>query len=190
MSIRIATDINGVEEKYRKMILKAVVYMESVIDSTEFKTELGRVIAESNELEGELSEWKKSTPELIYVQLLPISLVLRTFYTIRNTVGYGYENSKDIHLNTKFLSRYDIDDLEDLMYIGSNLLHEHGHDCGFSHDHEVTDRRPNSICYILNRAYERAFRQLYLPTKLEPAPVVKVSPWYVRSWSWIKKKLS
>lgn len=184
--MQIAYDLRGVEEKYREVVLAAIKCMEEVIPSEEFMQALIDEIFLSNGLEGELSEWKYSTPELIYKQLLPIKLELRTYYSIKNVIGFGYPNDATIYLNTKYLGRYKVDNLEDLMSIGSNLLHEHSHDCGFEHDFYNTSKRKNSISYLLNRVYERAFREVYNLGNSEP-PRGTYIPWWKRLFNRLRR---
>lgn len=167
---------------YRSLIEKAVVHMEKVLNNELFGEILADEISKSNGLEGELSKWKHASVDEILATLFPITLNLNTYYTRRNVIGYGYPNDKNIYLNTKYLSGYSVDRLLDLMEVGSNLLHEHSHDCGFDHDFKATRRRPNSLSYILNRAYERTFKQL---NNIQDAAVVRYYvPWYKKLLPW------
>lgn len=177
--ITIGINFKSFDLKYREIVLFAILRMEDVINSPIFYEMLEDEISKSNSLEGELSHWKHNTVKEIYEQLFPIVLYLNTYYTINNVIGYGTPKSKDIFINTKYLSTYSIEVKEDLMEIGSNLLHEHSHDCGFDHDFRSTSRRKNSLSYIMNRAYERAYRKFYnLPV---PMPVF-YTPWYKKVW--------
>jgi hypothetical protein len=163
--------------KYRELVESAILHMQYVVASPIFMEILKDEISKSNGLEGELSMWKEALPEEIYEALFPITLYLSTYYSFRNVIGYGTPDTKEIFLNTKYLDNYSMK-LEDLMMIGSNLLHEHSHDCGFDHDFYNTARRRNSLSYILNRAYERAFRKFYGV----PEPIARV-PWWRRIFS-------
>lgn len=179
MKATIGINFEQFDPTYRPMVLMAILRMEDVLSSPIFYNCLAEEIMRSNNLEGELSKWKKASLEEIYNQLFPITLYLNTYYSIRNVIGYGLPGTKNIYLNTKFLAGYSINNTIDLMYIGSNLLHEHSHDCGFDHDFKPTARRENSLSYILNRAYERAYRKYY---KL-PELILKLhTPWYKRLW--------
>jgi hypothetical protein len=163
--------------KYSLLIQEAVKHMQIILYSEYFYKALFDELEMSNNCEGELSEWKNKSANEIFQALFPITLYLNTYYTVRDVIGYGNPGTNKIYLNTKYLDMYNINNLVDLMRIGSNLLHEHSHDCGFSHDFYPTKRRPNSLSYILNRAYETAFRQYYnLP---RPVIVIK-APWYRR----------
>lgn len=171
-------DLSGVLPRYRPLFQAAIEKMPEVIKSPLFLHNLKAEILKSKNLEGELSKWKNASMEEIYQYIVAsdIHLVLHTYYTVKNVIGYGYASTVDIYVNTKYLVNDSLDDLEDLMDIGSNLLHEHGHDMGFDHDFKATRRRPNSICYILNRAYEKTFKQVYgLPEKPQ---IVYVTPWW------------
>jgi hypothetical protein len=189
--IQVTADLKKVDSLYRDLLLAAIKHIPIVLHSQEFLEALKDEFESSNGLEGELSEWKDKTAGQVLAHMLLSDwhLILATYYTWRNTVGFGYPNDPTIYLNTKFLSGDMVDDLEDLCDIGSNLVHEHGHDLGFDHDHAATARRENSICYILNRAYEKAFRKIYKLDELEEEPeVVYVLPWWRRilPWNWRK----
>jgi hypothetical protein len=187
MNMKVNIDINfkKFDNKYRELITLAVLRMEEVLASPIFFEMLSDEIANSRGLEGELSKWKRATVHEIHEALYPIVLNLHTYYTSDNVIGFGYASSKDIYINTKYLSKYTVDDPYDLMEVGSNLLHEHSHDCGFDHDFKATDRRRNSLSYILNRAYERAFKRYYgLSTGARSTVVYKV-PWWRKLWNWL-----
>lgn len=177
MTSTIGLNFINVNPGYRALISYAVEKMEKVLLDPKFLEFLLLEINRSNDLEGELSKWKNATPLQIYMRLFPIDLHLTTYYTLRNVIAYGLANDPVIHLNTKYLDRYDVFNEEHLMLIGSNLLHEDGHDKGFSHDFFDTKRRKNSINYILNRVYERTYRYVYnIPEKVIPVRI----PWYRR----------
>lgn len=173
------------DSKYVEMVTMAVWRMEDVLGSLHFLDALADEISKSNGLEGELSKWKKASPKEIYEHIIisDMTLHLNTYYTASNVIGKGYEGTNQIFINTKYLKTYSINNPEDLMEIGSNLLHEDSHDKGFDHDYKRTKRRENSLSYILNRAYERAFKKIYaLPDSLY------FTPWYskifykIRGW--------
>jgi hypothetical protein len=184
MNSTIGLNFNDFDIKYQRIVTKAVVYLEEVINSQIFKDMLVDEISKSNGLEGELSHWKDAMPLQIYAQLFPIILYLNTYYTWSNVIGYGVDGTNQIYINTKYLSTYHPDDLLDIMEIGSNILHEHSHDCEFAHDYKSTSRRKNSLSYVLNRAYERAFKKFYNLEEPEDE-VVYYTPWYRKVWSWI-----
>lgn len=183
--MKIETTFKNFDNRYRPLVEASIAPMERVIPSVEFFEALQDEISKSNGLEGELSTWKNATVKEIFSNLLPMSLTIDTYYTAKDVIAYGMPDDDEIRLNMKYLEQYSKDSLEDKMYIGSNLLHEHGHNCGFDHDFYATSRRENSLCRILNRSYERAFRKIYGL----PEPVVKYyTPWYkrlalkIRSW--------
>lgn len=180
MRTTIGINFESFDLKYKEIVLFSILRMEDVLSSPFFLEMLEDEISKSNNLEGELSKWRTSSPKEIYARLYPICLYLNTYYTSMSVIGYGRPGTKDIYINTKYLSDYSIENPLDLMKIGSNLLHEHSHDRGFDHDFKNTDRRKNSLSYVLNRTYERAFRKFYnIP---EPV-VVLYTPWYKRLWS-------
>jgi hypothetical protein len=177
MIFSVTADLSGVLPRYRILFEAAIQKMSPVLSSPLFLENLKDEISKSNLLEGELSIWRtKSAQEIISQLGSTIHLKVLTYYTANNVIGYGNASTVDIYVNTKYLVNDSVEDLEDLMDIGSNLVHEHGHDCGFEHDFRSTKRRPNSICYVLNRAYDRTFRQVYgLPDKPQ---IVYAIPWW------------
>lgn len=175
----IGLNFDNVHPGYRALIVSAVERMETVLTSHVFFECFLMEVAKSYYLCGERSKWKDKSADEIFAQIFPITLWIKQYNSFKNVVGYGYPNDKWIYLNTKFLDQRSVFDEESLMLVGSNLLHEHGHDQGFEHDFYDTPERKFSICYILNRAYERAYRIIYQL----PEPVIKTYiPWYKRLW--------
>lgn len=182
----IAYSLDNVEERYHLLLEAAIHSMEQVIPTSIFERCLTEEIAKSNGLEGELSDVEGLTVSEIIALFYHMDLDLYTYYTFKNVIGYGVESDSRIYLNTKYLRTYNLGNMLDIMRIGSNLLHEDSHDKGFAHDFLLTSRRPNSISYILNRAYEKAFKEIY---DLEEPLVVYVTPWYKKifmPWRWFK----
>lgn len=167
---------------HKAMFLLAARTMSDVLKSEKFLEHLHREWEDSNVWEGETSIWKSATPEQIYCALQTsqgkIELMIETYHTWKNVIGYGLPNDTVIRVNRKYLDRYQLYDLEDRIAVGSNLLHEHGHDSGFKHDFFATKRRAKSICYSLNRAYERAALEYY---EIKPKVFVPKKPWW-RIW--------
>lgn len=187
MRVSIKFKFKKFDQKYEELVTFAILRMEDVLSSPIFLEMLSDEIARSKGLEGELSKWKRASILEIHAQLFPIELSLNTYYTSKSVIGYGLSSTKEIYVNTKYLSKYSVDRPEDLMEIGSNLLHEHSHDCGFDHDYDRTKRRYNSLSYIMNRAYERAFKKYY--SKVEVKPILSThyfTPWYhnLLPWNW------
>lgn len=179
----ISFDLKGCEEKYRPLLTLAVNKIPTVIPTSEFLNNLIIEINLSNGMEGELSKLKNKSAQEIRDMLLSIDLFLNTYYTYKNVLGYGYPSSKNIHLNTKYLSQYRADNLIDLMKIGSNILHEHTHKIGAEHDFYDTKRRPNSLSYIMNRVYEKTFKELYGIEETPTVTPVRRKVWY-KPWTW------
>lgn len=198
-NLKINRNLKGCALSYHELLNLSIDQMERVLMSPEFKQALYDVIAKSHELEGELSIWKHKTVLEIFENLFEkatngnfeMTLTLHTYYTAKKVYGYGYATDANIYLNTKYLGSYNADDLEDLKKVGSNLTHEHGHDCGYDHDFAATSRRKNSICYLLNDAYEIAFDQIHNinqgegPEETNPEIVYYV-PWYKKLFKWFR----
>jgi hypothetical protein len=188
IDLKINSNIDGVANAYRPIISLSIATMKEVLESQEFKNSLFEAIYDSNNLEGELSNWKKAVPLIIYEAYLQldnlnkglINLELCTYYNRwTSAMGEGAEGNK-IKLNIKFLTTA-LNDRVAIKTIGSLIAHELGHkQPGFEHDFRNTKRRKNSICYLINKAFEEAYKQLYGVTE-SPKPVYKV-PWYKRIW--------
>lgn len=73
---------------------------------------------------------------------------LKSYYSIKSTVGYTYPNSDTIHLNEKYHQNFNA------CQKASQLLHEGAHKLGYGHDFKSTKRRPYSVPYSLNEAAE------------------------------------
>jgi hypothetical protein len=162
--------------------MSATRQMTELLKTELFLQQLRREIANSNNLEGEKSIWKDAGADQIFCALATsrgqIELMVETYHTWKNVIGYGLPHDAIIRVNRKYLDIYRQGGLTvwEVTKIGSNLLHEHGHDCGFSHDFFATKRRKNSICYILNQAYEKTAIEYYeiKPKVFAPKPWWKV----------------
>jgi len=191
MKLNIKRNYHLVSYDHKELLDRSIDRMEIVLVHDAFKDALYDLISKSNELEGELSEWKNKTVKEIYEVLFDskdgdfcsITLEIFTYYTAANVIGYGTAANKNIYVNRKYLNTYEPGNLFDLRAVGSNLLHEHGHDCGFDHDFDSTRRRPNSIAYILGKAYQIAYSQIY---NIEYKEKVLYVPWYKRFLQWFK----
>lgn len=190
MKLEIERNYHNVSDRNKELFNMAIDAMEKVISHKSFLDCLYEEIENSNGLEGELSIWRHSTVKEIFYNLfdkndymgsLGIALEVYTYYTASNVIGYGTAANRNINVNTKYLNTYSPGNLYDIRAVGSNLLHEHGHDCGYEHDFKATARRPNSIAYILGRAYQKAFSKVYGIEYKEP---VKYVPWYKRIFKW------
>lgn len=165
--------------------------MNTIIPSDVFKETFIELLDERNYQEGELSQWRFATPEEIYVHLLrgkevlnheadnTWQIVVDDYYTFKRVIGYTYPDIHTIFTNTKYLDNYSS------KLLGSNYTHEQGHKLGFNHDFKNTARRADSLCYLLNEAYERSWDIIYLGGNSAGDKVLKCH----RSWKtlWLKK---
>jgi len=83
------------------------------------------------------------------------NIVMDDYYTIKRVIGMTYGNKPAIYVNTKYY------DSPDTKGSGSNIVHEHGHKLGFRHIFRSKPSRNDSICYILNAAYEMTWEVLF-----------------------------
>lgn len=77
-----------------------------------------------------------------------IDLVVNLYYSNNSTVGYTYENSKEIWINQKFF------DINSQAQIAGNILHEWTHKLGFKHDFYSTNTRNYSVPYAVGDMIE------------------------------------
>lgn len=174
--ITVTVDASKMSATHELLVTRSVLRMREVLNSQIFLDCLRWEVGNSNSLEGELSAFKHSNAADIFILLKEgLNIVCVPYYSLRDVIGYGLPNDKITRLNTRYLNRYSTHNPVHLMYVGSNLLHEDGHDKGFDHDFWNTARRKNSICYILNRAYENAYSTIY---KIEYPVIRATKPWW------------
>lgn len=174
--ITITSNLDRVDNKHLKLFKTSVGVLQMLFESLEFKEWFFYEAERSKGFEGELSDWKDRTVTDVYYQLLGIdpsqpfdglskrqgklNLVVGTYYK-RFGSAVAKTEGNFIQFNTKFFTG-DFD--KDRAHVVSVLGHESGHaNSGFSHDFQRTARRPNSINYVVNRAIQGAYRQLYWP---------------------------
>jgi hypothetical protein len=185
LDITLNSNLDGIANPYLDVVKASIIKMKTVLESNQFETALIAEISKCG-LEGELSTWKNAKPETIYNQYLSVynftGMITLQLVTYTNNwtsaIGEGGEGNQ-IKLNTKFLGSLSLTDLSSLKFMGSLISHEYGHKRGFEHEYNNTSRRPNSICYIINRAFEKAFDEIF---GTAPVEVVAYVPWYKRLW--------
>lgn len=148
-----------------------------------FKEELDDSRDKDGVLRGERSKWKTASAEEILAQLFinnTLRLMVRTYYTALNTIGFGYKTDDYINVNEKYLKPYTDDDPDDRKNVASNLLHEEFHNRGMEHDFKETLVRKYSVCYAANRAFKRAYDVIILNKDIEAPKTYQVICY--RSW--------
>lgn len=177
-------NLDDVKSSQVGLFVKAIQTMESVVRSAYFISALEDELEISKDAEGELSEFKVLGPVGIYHKIVEekTNLKVRTYYTSSNVYGYGLPSDDILRVNSKYTDKYNISNEHDLKALGRTILHEHTHNVGFKHDFKATARRANSLSYIVGRAFERAYDDLYTPYVLKNEKVC------YRSWKtlWIK----
>lgn len=166
--------------------------MQLILRSNKFKENFINLLSLRDYQEGELSIWASHSPEEIYNYLMDgseiltpeldceIDIVLDDYYTWKRVIGYTYKNTNIIYSNTKYLDSYSSKE------VGSNYIHEYGHKKGFDHDFRNTARRADSLCYLLNIAYEKTWEDMFGD---DTSPSDKVLECF-RTWCtlWLFKK--
>ena len=140
-----------------------------------------------SDFSGETSEWKNKSNKEIYDHFMSGAETLRPekdneadididifnpSFASRNTVGYTYKTVLKQWINRKFFWAMSIIGVE------GNITHEWGHKLGFDHDYKATKRRPQSICYQLNKIIK--YCHLRLIDKKDVVQAVKKT--YVPLW--------
>lgn len=162
--LKIKANIDRLNTEERRVKASLIVdEMRIVLNSENLKNKILRI----TEYDGELSKWKGATITAIYSHIMSgaevldpevdyeMDLFVDDYYTPTNTVGKTYPNDKFIYTNTNFF------DTNSTKRIGSNFFHEWGHKLGFAHDYKDTPRRKRSLCYLMNRAYEEAWEDIF-----------------------------
>lgn len=147
---------------------------------------------------GETSHFKNCSNLEIYLHimsgketLLPeidneadISLKYFTPNVFNNsTVGYTYVTVLTQWINRNYLR------FQSFVKVASNILHEWGHKLGFDHDFKPTRRRKFSICYQLNRIFEKLATDYIDQVEKEfdnyetKRQLVRYFRWY-KPWTW------
>jgi hypothetical protein len=174
---------NRLESEKRRTKLNLVEFeMLSVLNSSNFKKALLEL---ARYCPGELSEWRTKTPEEIVQHFFSGREVLEptedkefdiyvdNFFSWRGVIGYTNRNTKWMFVNTRFFDR------NSTRSIGSNIIHEYGHKIGFEHHFKRTSVRPLSLCYLLNKAYSRAHKEIYGQAKTARVKRIgRKKPWY------------
>jgi hypothetical protein len=199
--VNITTNINldKIATPYLSIVKASLAVAQRVWESEEFKEALGNEIFLSNDLEGELSDYKNASVEDIWKQLFDVKNVVGQGYrgkveldlaTYNNSwtsaIGYGLPTDDIIRLNIKYLKKLSPENPISLMDLGSLITHEFSHNRGFDHDFKKTKRRPNSLSYVINRAFESSYIKIF------NVPTVKTEtkfyiPWYKRLYRAIFK---
>jgi len=182
--VKVKVDVSRLDTNKRKTKAKnAAIRMQTVLNSNDFKIRLLTELSEN--MNGELSKWKYAKPVEIYNRIISgavsldenkdgvIDIQMDDYYSFKKVIGYTKKNIQTIFVNTKYFDR------RSHKQIGSNLTHEYGHKCGFSHHFRNTSVRNRSICYILNDVFESAYDAIFVET---PKEAVYYVPWYVKLW--------
>lgn len=89
----------------------------------------------------------RSSEEVVqHILSSQVELDIVLYYSLKRVYGYTLPNVPKVWLNKRYrLSK---------CQMGSLLAHETSHQIGYDHDQNRTDRRPFSVPYSINRAFE------------------------------------
>lgn len=153
MNIRSAENFSN--QQYNKL-MQAKELVEMIINSAAFKS---RVLSfSSNGVQGFvqnngmsnqqifdylMSGAEKYPAQTVADHFMDYDLVLYKpkWYQSKKVLGYTSQDTSIIHINKKFFSDAEINQ------IAMNLVHEWTHKMGFGHDFKRTARRPSSVPY-------------------------------------------
>lgn len=148
----IKTSMTGFSKTNRDKVLDAIEVIKKIVASDEFKT---RVLNHKYNGKKTFVNNNGLTNSQIYSKILRgaevltpaknnrMDLVLETYYTEANVIGYTMANIKTIYMNRRYLSTFETNK------VAMNLFHEWLHKVGFGHDSEATARRPYSVPYAI-----------------------------------------
>lgn len=155
--------VDGVEQ--------AAKDMNKIFFSITFKSFFQIEYDKSNFLEGELSSIRHLPPDKILSMIFNCerNLIIRSYWAPFGAIGKTYSNDPTIWINTAKIGS--------TKNIGSLLSHEvlHLPPVNASHDWHPTIRRPNSLCYLINRVYEKSFDEI-----MGEEIFTKKKPWWRR----------
>lgn len=181
--------LNTIERREKAQLIAEE--MQIVYNSDVFKEVFLDLLDKRDYKSGELSKWAYETPDAIYayfmngVEILSpeldyeVDFFLDDYYTIKRVIGHTYPSDKYVYTNTRYF------DVSSSKMSGSNFTHEYGHKKGFKHDFRRTSRRNDSLCYILNDAYEIAWERIFGDVSERDKRLVCKRVWYKL---WIGKK--
>jgi len=166
--LKVTVDGSKLNTKERREKAQLVAdEMRLVYNSDVFRGIFLTLLDQRDYQKGELSDWRYHTPDEIYryfmngVEVLSpeldyeVDFFVDDYYTFKKVIGHTYPNDKYVYSNTKYLDR------RSSKLVGSNFTHEYGHKKGFKHDFRRTKRREDSLSYLLNIAYERAWDVIF-----------------------------
>lgn len=166
LNINIKNYFDGWNDKQVQKMKLIEADLFGILNSPYFKSAFLDILSTLKYKNGETSAWKHASPEEIYHHFYSGMEVLQPKkdnemdleFKIKNArssiFGWTYGNTITIWQNTDYYNDFS---LKGRMESGSNIVHEWGHKLGFGHDFYNTARRDNSLCYLLNKAYEEAF---------------------------------
>ena len=194
ISLRVNVDFTKLDTLTRKRKALNVQYeMQSVLRSDYFRLAFIGLLSSRNYQHGETSKWKYASEGEIYLHLMQggevltpekdnnIDIEVDDYYSFKRVIGYTYPNIKTQFVNSKYF------DSRTSRLCGSNFLHEYGHKLGFGHDFRRTSRRADSLCYLLNEAYEAAHSIMYPSTNPNDKVLMCKRRWiFFKTCRWVQ----
>lgn len=148
----VKASMTGFSATNRDKVLDAIELIKKIVASDEFKK---RVLNHTYNGKKTYVNNNGLTNSQIYNKILRgaevltpaknnrMDLVLQTYFTEANVIGYTMANIKTIYMNRRYLSTFETNK------VAMNLFHEWLHKVGFGHDSEATARRPYSVPYAI-----------------------------------------
>lgn len=148
----ISAKMSNFSKTQEDKVMDAFELIKKVVASDEFKS---KVLNKTYNGKKQFVQNNGLTNSQIYKKILEASekltpgknntmdLVLTTYYTEANVIGYTKASIKTIYMNRRYLSTFQP------YQVAMNLFHEWLHKLGFGHDYESTTRRPHSVPYAI-----------------------------------------
>lgn len=96
----------------------------------------------------DLIQTEGRTPAQVVDSLKGVKIDTEMYWTIKRVLGYTLPSAQKIWINRRYMLQWNHCDL------GSLLAHESSHKVGYGHDYQSTSRRPKSVPYSINRAFD------------------------------------
>jgi hypothetical protein len=139
-TLTVSKCLNCTGEEFAR-IKAAEVKVNEVVDSQCFRSKM-----ESRKL----IQTGGRTPAQVVDSLVSANIVIETemYYTIKRVLGYTLDGVNKEWINRRYMMSWNVCDLASL------LAHETSHKVGYTHDYYSTSRRPYSVPYSANWAFE------------------------------------
>jgi hypothetical protein len=177
-NVKIIANLKGMDKEFIPLYEQVLADMVKVLESSHLLESWKSVTGKyKTRMEGELNaKIKKMTNEQLELLIFDKTEIdkngaiwhiisdidVRTYYTIKNVIGYGLTTDDITRVNTRYLKPYSTPlTLAWKRERAQNLYHEKFHDRGAHHDSAATARRPNSAAYLAGTVMDVAWNIVF-----------------------------